>query len=195
MSNTITGHWYGVAAINGGQPNLGDVVNDFPGDDGLNHINDNVLGTTTYGFFNNTPLPQMAQNNFWGPVGPEDSIQHQVDDPALGLVTYDPVADVSATPELPGPRVLETVTAHPNPFNPRVDISFSLSRDSHVTVVVFDLAGRLVQEVRSGNLGMGEHALPWNGTDRAGHQVTSGVYFYRVIAGNESQTGKLTLVR
>nr|MEE4269316.1 right-handed parallel beta-helix repeat-containing protein [Candidatus Krumholzibacteria bacterium] len=195
MSNTITGHWYGVAAINGGQPNLGDVVNDFPGDDGLNQINTNGLGGATYGFFNNTPLPQMAQNNFWGPVGPEDSIQHQVDNPALGLVTYDPVADVSAAPELPGPRVLETVTAHPNPFNPRVDIRFSLSRDSHVTVVVFDVAGRLVKEVQSGNLGTGEHAMPWDGTDRAGHQVTSGLYFYRVIAGNESQTGKLTLVR
>lgn len=193
--NTITGHWYGVAAINGGQPNLGDVINDFPGDDGLNHFEDNGLGGSTYGFYNNTALPQMAQNNYWGPVGAEDSIFHQPDDPTLGLVTYDPVAEISSAGDLPGSRVLSLVSAHPNPFNPRVQINLSLGKDSPVAVVIYDVAGKMVQEIQGGVLETGGHTLMWDGTDRQGQPCHSGVYFYRVIAGSESQVGKLTLVR
>lgn len=193
--NDIYGHWYGVAAINGGQPNLGDVINDFPGDDGLNILGDNGLGGETYGFYNNTPLPQMAQNNYWGPLGAEACIFHQVDDPSLGLVTYDPIADNSPVGDVPGPRILEEVNAHPNPFNPRVEIRLSLSRNSQVAAVVYDIAGKMVHEIQGGLLVAGNHVLSWDGTDREGQPCPSGVYFYRVIAGHESQTGKLALVR
>jgi parallel beta-helix repeat protein len=193
--NTITGHWYGVAAINGGQPNLGDIVNDFPGDDGLNRITDNGLGAETYGFYNNTPLPQMAQNNFWGPVGPEDSIFHQPDDPSLGLVTWDPVASESPALEVPGPRLLAAVRAWPNPFNPQVSVSFELARGGHVSAVVMDLTGRLVRQLHDGDLAAGYHGLTWDGTDARGQGLASGVYFYRLVAGGESATGKLVLVR
>jgi parallel beta-helix repeat protein len=193
--NIITGHWYGVAAINGGQPNLGDVVNDFPGDDGLNQIHDNGLGGQTYGFYNNTPLAQMAQNNFWGPVGAEDSIYHQPDDSSLGLVTYDPVAGSTPAAELPGRRLIDSVATWPNPFNPRVEVRLTLNRETHAEVVVLDLTGRLVRRLHSGMMSSGEQSLVWNGNDRAGNSVSSGVYFYRVVAGSESRTGKLTLVR
>ncbi len=120
--NRISGHWYGVAAINGGQPNLGNLYNASNEDDGLNIIRDNGIGGQTYGFFNNTPLDQMAQNNHWGPDGAEDSIQHQPDDPSLGLVTFDPVAEGSAAPEAVVPGVLIGSSAFPNPFNPRVEV-------------------------------------------------------------------------
>ena len=94
--NMIRRHWYGVAAINGGRPNLGNLGNSSPDDDGGNHITENGLGGQIYGFYNNTPLPQMAQGNWWGGATAqevEDAIWHQVDDPSLGLVDYSPVAD------------------------------------------------------------------------------------------------------
>lgn len=194
--NVITGHWYGVAAINGGRPNLGDIENDFPGDDGLNTIVGNGLGDACYGFFNNTPLPQMAQQNDWGVVTDEDveeCVQHQVDDPSLGFVNFLPwihVAQVADTPS-----VLRDVVASPNPFNPQVTIAFELARDHHATVVILDVRGRLVKELASRDLAAGLHSLRWDGTDRSGRALASGTYFYRVIAGNEASTGKLALVR
>ena len=92
-NNRIELHWYGVAAINGGRPNLGDLINAIPGDDGNNFIVDNGIGENIYGFYNNTPLAQMAQNNFWGAFTAEEvenAIYHQVDDPALGMVNFEP---------------------------------------------------------------------------------------------------------
>lgn len=193
--NRISGHWYGVAAINGGQPNLGNIYNAPTDDDGLNIIRDNGIGGQTYGFFNNTPLDQMAQNNNWGPDGAEDSIQHQPDDPSLGLVTFDPVAEGAAAPEAVVPGVLIGSSAYPNPFNPRVEVKWTLAQDSKSQVVIFDSAGRLVQVLQDGVLPSGEHKRTWNGLDRQGLATASGVYFYRVEAGTESRIGKLTLVR
>jgi parallel beta-helix repeat protein len=198
--NRITGHWYGVAAINGGQPNLGDLVNDFPGDDGGNILVDNGLGGVVYGFYNNTPLPQMAQGNWWGGADAqtvEDAIYHQVDDPGLGLVDYDFwLTSVGADDVLPpAAGVLTAVSAHPNPFNPLVTVSFTLNQSSHVSVVVVDLKGRMLRELHGGRLAAGSRSVVWDGTDQAGRSLPSGVYFYRVVAGAEARAGKLVLAR
>lgn len=193
--NEISGHWYGVAAINGGQPNLGNLDNGLPGDDGGNFIHDNGLGGETYGFYNNTPLDQMAQFNDWGPVGAEDSIYHQVDDPALGLVTYEPVDNASAVEPVPGSRMVTSLSAHPNPFNPQVQISLTLTQDSEVSVRISDLAGRVVRQLAHGPMAAGSRTLVWDGKDQAGRACASGVFFYQVLAGPERQSGKLVLVR
>jgi len=197
--NTIRGHWYGVAAINGGQPNLGDIVNDFPGDDGENQITDNGLGGDVYGFYNNTPLPQMAQNNWWGADDAqvvEDAIFHQPDQASLGLVTYEPwlVSVGVGGHRVPG-ALLQDVAAHPNPFNPQVTVGFTLARSGHVQASIVDVAGRSLRQLHGGQLAAGQHALRWDGTDRHGRALPSGVYFYRVVAGSEAAAGKLMLVR
>lgn len=198
--NVITGHWYGVAAINGGRPNLGDLVNDFPGDDGFNEIHDNGLNGHVYGFYNNTALAQMAQNNYWGLMHSdqevEDCIWHQVDDPALGLVDFSHwFTSPASAPAPPAASILTGTRAYPNPFNPRVEIELALARPSHVSLTVVDVAGRLVRELQVGDLPAGDHAFTWDGTDRAGRPQGSGTYFYRVVAGDESRVGKLVLVR
>lgn len=199
-ANQITGHWYGVAAINGGQPNLGDLDNTDLTDDGGNFIYDNGIGDDSYGFYNNTPLPQMAQGNYWGfALEPEDvevHIYHQVDDPALGLVNFDYfINEIVAAPDLPSAGALVTARAYPNPFNPRATIAVTLARTSRVSLTVVDVAGRLVRELHKGELAAGEHVFTWNGSDRAGRALASGTYFFRVTAGAETKLGKLLLVR
>ncbi len=199
MGNAIRGHWYGVAAINGGQPNLGDLVNDFPGDDGGNALVENGLGGQVYGFYNNTPLPQMAQGNWWGGYGDEiveDAIYHFVDDPSLGLVDFDFYLDITGVQDPPDVRrTIGAVAVYPNPFNPRVNLVLTLNQRGHATVVVFDVAGRLQRELHVGELSTGEHVLVWDGKDRQGRSAPSGTYFYRVVAGVDTATGKLLLVR
>jgi hypothetical protein len=182
------------------QPNLGNLENAFPGDDGHNSIFDNGLGAEIYGFYNNTPLPQMAQGNYWQAATAEEvenAIYHQVDDPALGLVNFDYfITGIAIAPQGNGPPALVTeARAYPNPFNPRVKIAFALEHRAHVSVTVVDLAGRLVRELHVGNLDAGRQEFTWDGTDRTGQPLASGTYFYRVVASGESHVGKLMLVR
>ena len=61
--NLIREHWYGVAAINGGQPNLGDLVNDFPGDDGGNSSGEERAGRADLRLLQQHAAAQMAQGN------------------------------------------------------------------------------------------------------------------------------------
>jgi hypothetical protein len=201
VGNEISGHNYGVALINGAQPNLGDVVNDFPGDDGMNQFLGNGLGDELYELYNNTENDIMAQNNWWGTTDPdeiEDRIVHQVDDPALGLVTYVPYYQTTAVGDEHPPATqtaLAHVRAYPNPFNPRVTVAFTLRAAATVTVKIYDAAGRLIRELNQGPLPSGDHALLWDGTDTAGDTSASGSYFFRIAAGTDAATGKLLLVR
>jgi len=65
MGNYIGGNYYGVSIINSASPNLGDMVNDYPGDDGLNLFYGNTYNGETWHIWNGTSSPIMAQNNYW----------------------------------------------------------------------------------------------------------------------------------
>jgi parallel beta-helix repeat protein len=205
IGNRISGHVYGVALINGAQPNLGDLINDFPGDDGMNQFLGNAFGGPQYELYNNTVNDIMAQNNWWGTADPmeiEDRIVHQVDDAALGLVNFVPYLETTAVGDGPpaGTALLAAATAYPNPFNPRVTVAFALRRDAVVTLRIHDAGGRLVRELGGAPFPAGAHALVWDGADDAGRAVASGTYVYRITAAggaaaDQTAAGKLTLVR
>lgn len=83
----------------------------------------------------------------------------------------------------------------PNPFNPQTTIAFSLPQRGEVDLRVFDVRGRLVntlvQEVREA----GSHRVVWDGRDAAGVPAASGVYLYRLVAGDQTLQQKMTLVK
>jgi hypothetical protein len=93
------------------------------------------------------------------------------------------------------PQSLTLAPAYPNPFNPRTVLSFALPVAGPVQLVVHDLAGRrlavLVDEVRAA----GQHQVAWDGTDDTGRRLASGTYLARLVAGAESRTQKLVLVK
>ena len=102
---------------------------------------------------------------------------------------------VSGTGGLPaaGPVSLR---AYPNPFNPRTLVSFDLPAALPVNLAVYDLAGRRVRTIVAGDLlGEGEHTRTWLGRDEQGRAVASGVYFWRLEAGEIRATQRVTLVR
>ena len=85
---------------------------------------------------------------------------------------------------------------HPNPFNPSTSIPFQLSEAGFVHLRIYDLAGRLVRTLLSGQrLEKGPHAIRWNGMDDSGRTITSGVYLCRFDCGLKSDTIKMMLVR
>jgi len=65
MYNYIAGNYYGVSNINSAACNLGDMVNDYPGDDGMNIFYDNTVDGETWNIWNATPAELLAQNNYW----------------------------------------------------------------------------------------------------------------------------------
>lgn len=85
----------------------------------------------------------------------------------------------------------------PNPFNPKTEIRFVLTRDNLAQLNVYNIRGELVTSLVNGRLQGGqEHIYTWDGTDAAGQQMASGTYFARLrIGGEVLQVRKLTLVK
>jgi hypothetical protein len=79
---------------------------------------------------------------------------------------------------------------YPNPFNPNTVISFQLAVKSHVTLKVFDVAGREVATLVEGEMAAGKHAVTF-----APSHSASGLYFYKITAGKFSQTRKAVLMK
>jgi hypothetical protein len=89
-----------------------------------------------------------------------------------------------------GPGVFSLSQNYPNPFNPTTVISYQLPVASTVTLVVYDLLGREVMNLVDEKESSGSHTARFSGSGLA-----SGVYFYRLTAGDFVQTRKLVLTK
>jgi len=85
--------------------------------------------------------------------------------------------------------------AVPNPFNPSTTISYTIPTAGKVELIVYDLSGRTVARLVSEHQAAGEHSVRWQGEDRAGNRMASGVYLYRLVADGFSETRRMTLVK
>jgi hypothetical protein len=90
-----------------------------------------------------------------------------------GTFEYSDVVEVDVTI----PDVFALEQNYPNPFNPSTKIKFSLAADSKVSLTVFDILGREVANLISGDLSAGFHEMDFNASN-----INSGVYFYRIDA-------------
>jgi hypothetical protein len=89
---------------------------------------------------------------------------------------------------------------YPNPFNPETWIPFKLSKDSNVTIRIFNAAGQLVRTIELGEKHAGyyinkEKAAYWNGRNNFGEAASSGVYFYQLMAGTFSVTKRMVIIK
>ncbi|MBU1700017.1 MAG: T9SS type A sorting domain-containing protein [Candidatus Eisenbacteria bacterium] len=85
--------------------------------------------------------------------------------------------------------------AYPNPATGSVRLRFDLSSPSHVTLVVYDLRGRVVRTLERGLVQPGRHEATWDGIDNNGHLVATGIYFARLAAGNTEEVRRLVVLR
>lgn len=83
---------------------------------------------------------------------------------------------------------------NPNPLRTRTTIELTLPRDERVTVVVYDIAGRLVRDLFSGAITAGSHAVAWDGRDASGTQAANGVYFVELSHSGGSETRRVVRV-
>jgi hypothetical protein len=105
-----------------------------------------------------------------------------------------PLAPVPVGPDTP-PRPEAVLRAWPNPFNPRVELVFDLAQPGPVRLQIHDARGRLVAVLVEGVRAAGPHAAVWEGRDRQGRALPSGVYFARLNVGGARSVRKLVLAR
>lgn len=84
---------------------------------------------------------------------------------------------------------------YPNPFNPATRIDFTLGADSHVQLEVLTVDGRRVATLVDGPLAAGPHTATWRGLDDAGNAQPSGVYLYRLSAGDWVESRRMILLK
>jgi hypothetical protein len=88
------------------------------------------------------------------------------------------------------PTIFNLKQNYPNPFNPSTSIQYAIPRSAYVSLKVYDVSGKEVANLVDGFQSAGEHNIKLDGSN-----LPSGVYLYRLIAGNFSQTKKLAVMK
>jgi hypothetical protein len=85
--------------------------------------------------------------------------------------------------------------AYPNPFNPSTTIRYGIPNTQEVTILIYDLRGRLVSILFKAEQPAGWYEITWNGQINDGSIAPAGMYFYKIIAGDKIRTSKISLVK
>ena len=98
------------------------------------------------------------------------------------------------------PAETELLRNYPNPFNPETWIPYHLSEDANVSLTIYDVNGELVRTIDVGHQTAAKYAtrskaIYWDGRNRFGEQVASGIYFYSLNAGDFSATRKMVILK
>jgi YD repeat-containing protein len=83
----------------------------------------------------------------------------------------------------------------PNPFNPNTTISFSLDKEQHISLLIYNLKGQKIKTLLNSIKLNGFHTISWNGTNDNDHPVSSGMYFYQLQTESQSLTKRMLLLK
>ena len=183
---TISGH-----VRSGGEGVEGVVMNGLPGDP----------QTDTTGYFGAI----VDSGTYWTVIPTADGCTFQPDNRIYIAVSSDHAdQDYTETCFSEGldpdkdnsvPKEYQLSQNQPNPFNPSTEIEFGLPRAGLVTLKIYNIVGQEVITLINRNLSAGTYHIRWYGTDGYGRSVSSGVYFYRMQAGNYVQTKQMLLLK
>ena len=84
---------------------------------------------------------------------------------------------------------------HPNPFNPVITIRYDLPEDGLVNITIYDMMGKQINTLVSGQQTAGYNTVQWNATNILGEPVSAGLYLYTIHAGKFTQTKKMVLLK
>jgi hypothetical protein len=126
--------------------------------------------------------------NEWVNDVPE--VQSLIPDFQGGSITLD-----SRTPAATLPTEFSLSQNVPNPFNPSTVVEYALPKDAQVNISVYNVLGQHVRTLVNDLQRAGKQTVTWDGTDNGGSTVASGVYFYKIRAGDFSDTKKMLLLK
>ena len=107
-----------------------------------------------------------------------------------GIIVSDIEGNAIPSSSIIVPATYALESAYPNPFNPITTLSFALPVKTNVILEVYDINGRIINELINTNMDAGYHSVIWNADNNA-----SGVYFVKMVAGDFVNTQKLMLVK
>ncbi len=161
-----------------------------PQADGKQLVKFNLIKTGDYGFAGELAVngPNMFNSIAFALNAGNSITALNVTDVKIDTGTITGVNDLDGTAALPVTYSLSQ--NYPNPFNPTTTIRFALPNAGDVSLAVYDILGRKVAELVHGNLTAGYHTVNFNASNLA-----SGVYFYRIHAGDFVSVKKLMLLK
>lgn len=207
---------YTVTALNRNQPIGHTVVSILIGDNPLNYNDwyfiepqtgkEIKLGDVNFDKDNNEvwigKIKRMTNNGTWKDYLLKYSINEGVNNGEPVLMWYDtlnlvidknPVVSVEENPIIAKEFLLNQ--NYPNPFNAETNIEFNLGKPCLVDLDIYDVKGQLVKDFEAQTYFAGKHKIRWNGENDLGQKVSSGVYLYRMQAGKDFKTRKMTVVK
>ena len=93
------------------------------------------------------------------------------------------------------PGEFELYQNYPNPFNSNTTIEYDLKQNSHVELIIFDILGREVIKLTDNIETSGKKSITWNGTDKNGNLVSTGIYIYNLMLDETTFTKKMLLIK
>ena len=90
---------------------------------------------------------------------------------------------------------ISNLTNYPNPFNPTTTIEFSIQYDNNVELSIFNIKGQKVKTLINEELQKGKHTAIWSGFDENNKLVSSGIYLYKIKAGNKESVKRMLLLK
>ena len=118
--------------------------------------------------------------------------QDSTNDTISKLIYYTAVED---TDVISSPLSFTFSQNYPNPFNPTTRIEYSLRKTSHVKLVVLNILGEKIKTLVDEPKRSGNHVVVWDGKDDKGKEVASGIYFYKIKAGEFTDSKKMVILK
>jgi hypothetical protein len=137
-------------------------------------------------------LEQQAELTYWYWI---ECVDYSGNTELFAPVTITIPQQEDTPPEIPTSYGL--YANYPNPFNPSTQIGFALQEPANAYLSVYDVKGRLVRHLLTGEMTPAEQVIriTWDGKDEFGKHVGSGVYFYRLKAGHKDYVRKMLLIK
>ena len=108
-----------------------------------------------------------------------------IDIDGLGSKLIDKLVDSNSMPS-----VFSLENLYPNPFNPILNIDFSMPETNNVNITIYDINGRIIDKVFIGELLFGYHNIKWNA-----EKYSSGIYFVKLSSDNFIESKKVILLK
>jgi len=93
------------------------------------------------------------------------------------------------------PTRFELHQSYPNPFNNQTVIKYSLFKRTEVSLVIYNVLGQKVRTLVNNERQSGDVSVTWDGKDESGKDLSSGIYFYQLRAGQFTQTRRMVLLK
>jgi predicted outer membrane repeat protein len=124
----------------------------------------------------NSPCIDAGDPNY--PLDPDGTISD------MGAYYYNQLTDIDDT-DIQIQRL--KLTNYPNPFNPTTTIEFSIRNNSHVELLIYNIKGQKIKSLSNKNFTKGSHSVIWNGDNKKGKSVSSGIYYYQLKVNGKTE--------